>query len=156
MKANIRCSILFHLLVPGGVVVHPHTDPAAVIGQIVYPVGNGLAQILVQEIMQPHFFRLPLRLPFSPHIFEVAHQLFFLGVHRYHRLATTIKALGKRVDVFKLRIAVGVLPALQRLGISLKAIVELVQQVGDFSRRVSSMVIGLGMIRPEHLSQATT
>ena len=58
---------------------------------------------------------------------------FFLVFTDITGLATTIKALGKRVDVFKLRIAVGVLPALQRLGIRLKAIVELVQQVGDFT-----------------------
>jgi len=116
-----------------GVVVDSHADPTTVVRQIVDPIRNGLAQLLVQKIVHPSLLRFPLRLPFPSGIFKVAHQFLFLGVHRYDRLTPAMKPLGQRVDVFKLGISVRMLRPLKGFGIGLKAVVELVQQVGHLA-----------------------
>src|SRR5207245_5156520 len=46
----------------GGVVIDPHTDPAAIMRRIVHSIGTNLAQLLVRKIVVPYAFRLPLGL----------------------------------------------------------------------------------------------
>src|SRR5712691_3316600 len=54
----------------GGVVVHTHTHPAQVSTEIVDAIGDCLALLGIQEIMNLHFLRVTLRSPRSPGILE--------------------------------------------------------------------------------------
>ena len=54
-----------------------------------------------------------------------ADQLFFLGVHADHRLTRGQLSGHPGADVLELGVAVGVLGALQRLGVALQAVVQL-------------------------------
>jgi hypothetical protein len=47
-------------------------------------------------------------MPFAPRVFEVAYELFLLGIHRDGRLALIELRLHTGVDVLELGVAVGV------------------------------------------------
>src|SRR6185295_11566237 len=67
----------------------------------------------------------------SAAVLEVAHQLLFLRVDRDRRLASGECGLHLGVDVFELRIAVGMLRALAGLAVGLTAVVQRAQQQAD-------------------------
>jgi hypothetical protein len=87
--------------------INPHTHPAVVGRQVIYTIGNALAQVLVDKILAADLDRLPLAMPCPPRILEIPDQFLFLRIHRYYRLPTFLKRLDLLVDMRKLRIAVG-------------------------------------------------
>ena len=61
--------------------IDANIDPPLIASQIIDTVGDGLAQLLVREVMRRNLFGLALRLPLSAGIGEVADRLllfFFL------------------------------------------------------------------------------
>src|SRR5215212_3347448 len=68
--------------------------------------------------------------PLAPAVLKVAEQLLLLGVDRDHRLAVPERRRDRLVDVLELRVAVGMLAALARLGVGLQAVAQLAQQPG--------------------------
>ena len=94
------------------VVVDADAHPTLVLRDVIDAVGNGLAQLLVHEIVDQHFFGLSLRLPFPPAILEFPDHFLLFGVHRDHRLAAFLKRQDGCVDVLELGVAVGVIASL--------------------------------------------
>lgn len=140
MWEKSRCSILFHFDVPsgrwqtgerGGVRVGADIDPAGVGRQVVDSIRDGLAQLRVGEVMDTHRHRIPRRPPGTGRVAEVADQLLLLGVHADHRLAGVSVAASLLVEIPELGVPVGMLAALERLGIGLQAKALLPQQAGD-------------------------
>ena len=79
--------------------INAHTHPALVQTQVEHPVRNDLAQLLVDEVVDHHFFRLALGLPLPPAILKRPDELLFLGIHGYHRLATPLGVLLGDLDL---------------------------------------------------------
>ena len=109
--------------------IHSDANPAAVPPQIIDAVGGHLPQLLAREIVDANLFRFSFRPPFLPVILEFAHQFFLLRVHRYHRLTLQQMLPHPLIDVFKLGVAVGMLPAFQRLAVRLQAVADGPQQL---------------------------
>ncbi len=65
---------------------------------------------------------LPLGKPLPPSVFEIAHQLLFLGVYRNRRLPSFLELLHLRVQEFELGVTVRMLCTLPCLAIGLKAV----------------------------------
>jgi hypothetical protein len=103
------------------IVVDPHAHPALIAGQIVNPVWNRFAHLLIHEIVDCHRFRLTLGLPFTSAIAELADQFLLLCIHRNHRLATRLKSLHGRIDILELRIAIGMRLPLSGFAVALQA-----------------------------------
>jgi len=57
----------------GGIMINPHTDPAAIVRGIVHPIGTNLAQLLVRKIVGLDTFRLPFGLIVPASIGKLAH-----------------------------------------------------------------------------------
>ena len=93
-------------------------DPPGVGGQVVDAVRDGLAQLLVHEVVHVDPLRLAARMPFPPTVLEVADQLLLLGVHADHRVAAADVVAGLVVEVAELGVAVGVLGALDVLALA--------------------------------------
>ena len=91
----------------GGVVIDPHTDPAAMLRGIVHPIGTNLAQPLVWKIVGPYAFRLPLGLVVPSAIGKRAHEFLLFRIHRNDRLPRTLKHFHTAVDRAKLGIPIG-------------------------------------------------
>src|SRR2546430_13999411 len=91
----------------GGVVIDPHTDPAAIVRWIVHPIGTNLAQLLVRKIVGPYAFRLPLRLVVPAPIGKRAHEFLLFRINRNDRLPRTLKHFHTAVDITKLGITIG-------------------------------------------------
>src|ERR1035438_9205262 len=89
-----------------GVVIDAHADPPLVLTQVIYAIGNRLAQLRIHEIMHLHLFWLSLRLPLAAPIPELPYQFLLLRIHRDHRLASILELLHRCVDMLELRIAV--------------------------------------------------
>ena len=87
--------------------INPYTHPSVVGRDVVYTIGNALAEVRVDKILAADLHRLSLGMPFPPRILEIPDQFLFLRVYRYHRLPTFLKRLDLLVDMLKLRIAVG-------------------------------------------------
>src|SRR6266702_7176173 len=66
----------------GGVVIDPHTDPAAIVRWIVHPIGTNLAQLLVRKIVGTYAFRLPSGLIVPSAIGKRAHEFLLFRIHR--------------------------------------------------------------------------
>ena len=59
--------------------IDANTDPAAVGHHVINSIGDGLTQLLVEEIMDLHLLGLALGLPFPPAVAIAAHKpSFFL------------------------------------------------------------------------------
>ena len=99
----------------GGVVVDPDLDPTLVVGEVVDPVGDRLAEFLVLEVVDADQLGLALRAPLPTAVLEIADQLLLLGIDRDRRLLGGDRRLDPLVDVAKLRVAVGVARALSGL-----------------------------------------
>ena len=114
----------------GGVVVGAHADPTGVGGQVVDAVGVGLAQGGVDEVVDLDRFGLSRGAPFRAGVLVLADQFLLLGVHADHRVARGQVLAGLLVEVGELGVPVGVLPALEGLGVGLQAETLFVQQPG--------------------------
>src|SRR3990172_7676844 len=110
------------------IVINADTHPALVFGQIVHAIGNGLAPIFVNEIVDQDFYRLTLRLPLTTANAEFTDQFLLLGVHRNGRLASFLKVLDGRRDVLKLLIAIRMIRTFFRFAIALQAVARSGQQ----------------------------
>jgi hypothetical protein len=104
MNENRRCSILYHLLVPGGdhkafcfwitfpsdcpppsadridrktggVVIRADADPSDVVGDVVDTIGHRTPQFGINKIVDIDEFRTSLSPPFPAAVLEIAHQL---------------------------------------------------------------------------------
>ena len=71
----------------GGVAVTADGDPSVVGADVIHPVGDGLAQVLVREVMGIDPLGIPGWPPGAALAGIGADQLFLLGVHADHRLA---------------------------------------------------------------------
>src|SRR5512145_2765501 len=105
-----------------GVMINPYTHPAIISSNVVYPIRNTLAQLLVEKILTAHLDRWPMGMPFPPRILEIPDQFLLLRVNRYHRLPAFLKRPDLRVDMLELRITVGMRTAFLRFPIRLQAI----------------------------------
>src|ERR1019366_6825314 len=99
------------------------------------PVGDGLAQLLADEVVHVHPLGVAPGPPFPPAVPEVADILFLLGVHADHRLAGRLVGPGLLADMAELRVPVRVLAALGGPGVALQAEVLLAQKPGHGRRR---------------------
>src|SRR5207253_8749400 len=86
---------------------------------------------LVLEVVHLHALRIAFRAIVAATILVVADQLFLLGVDRDDRLPRGLCRNRLGVDVFELRIAVGMLRALVGLAVRLPAVAERRQQSLD-------------------------
>src|SRR5205814_10214416 len=114
----------------GGGMVGADVHPAGVGGQVIDPVRDGLAQLVVGEVMVLDVHRITCGPPFTAAVVVVADQLLLLGVHADHRLPGTLMAFDLLIDVAELRVPVRDLVPLDRLGVALQAEALLPQQVG--------------------------
>src|ERR1700688_646386 len=53
------------------VMIDADANPTLIVGYVIHSVRNGLAQRRVLKVVDPHFFRLSLRLPFLTGILEI-------------------------------------------------------------------------------------
>ncbi|RPK84534.1 hypothetical protein EES46_24045 [Streptomyces sp. ADI98-10] len=118
----------------GGVVVGADIDPAGVRRQVVDAVRDGLAQQRIGEVVDADRHRIACGPPGTASVVEVADQLSLLGVHADHRLAGIPVITCLLVEIPELGIPVGMLAALERLGIGLQPEPLLPQQTGDSVR----------------------
>src|SRR6266566_6392400 len=91
----------------GGVMIDPHTDPAAIVRWIVHPIGTNLAQLLVRKIVGLDAFRLPFGLVVPSSIGKLAHEFLLFRIDRNNRLSRTLKHFHTAVDIAKLGITIG-------------------------------------------------
>lgn len=95
----------------------------------------------------------PLRLfdpsPQAPRILDVPDEFFLLRIHRDHRPALRQIPFDRRVDVPKLCVTVRMIASFLGLTIALKAVVERVQELGDFrmADRMPAVAQCLGKVR---------
>src|SRR6266536_1400672 len=75
----------------GGVMIDPHTDPAAIVRWIVHPIGTHLAQLLVRKIVGLDAFRLPFGLVVPALMGKLAHEFLLFRIDRNDRLSRTLK-----------------------------------------------------------------
>src|SRR6266536_2794399 len=90
----------------GGVVVAPDRHPAGVGADVVDPVGDGLAQLLVQEVVHVHRNRLAGGAPLAALVGVAADQLLLLDVHADRRATLGQVRLGLVVEVAELGVPV--------------------------------------------------
>ena len=91
----------------GGVVIDPHTAPAAIVRWIVHPIGTNLAPLLVRKIVGTYAFRLPLRLVVPSPMGKWAHACLLFRINRNDRLPRTLKHFHTAVDRAKWGIPIG-------------------------------------------------
>ena len=105
----------------GGVVVDTDRDPAGVGRDVVDAIGDGLAQVLVGEVVDVDAFGLTHGLVLASAVLELPDQFLLLGVDRDHRLPGTDVLCDRGVEVTELGVAVLVLAALGDFGVALQA-----------------------------------
>ena len=111
-----------------------HADPGLVASHVIDTIGDRLAARVGREIVNAYGLRRALRLPFTPAVLEVPDQLFLLRIDRDHWLATLQEAVGGRIDVLKLVVAVGVRRAFVALARRLQAVPQIVEHAADRRR----------------------
>jgi len=112
-------------------VVDANADPTGVGRLVVDAVGDRLAQVLVDEVVDVDFLGLTRRLPLPPAVAEPADKLLLLGVHGDHRLPLLLVCLDPPVDVLELGISIRVTFALDRLPIGLQTVAQAVKESVD-------------------------
>ena len=83
-----------------------YIDRATIVADIIDPVGHGSQQGIVRKVM--HIDRRGFLPPRSSGVFEVANQLFLLGIHTDDRPADSLKGLPLARDDLKLLLAIWV------------------------------------------------
>ncbi len=73
-----------------GVVIDADVHPASIGGQVINVVGGDLAQLRIDEVMNPDFFRHPLGLPLLAGVLEVTDQFLLLGIDGNYRIAGSL------------------------------------------------------------------
>ncbi len=113
-----------------GIVIDSQADIAEIGADVVDPVGDDFAQFLVLEIVGFDLDRLTLRPIVAAAVLKLADQFLLLGVDRYHGLIGRLKRLDLGVDVFELRVAIGMFAALLGLEVEMATIFQIPQQFG--------------------------
>jgi hypothetical protein len=111
--------------------VGSNADPARILSHVEDPIRSGSAKIRDHEIMDPNRLWLALGPQLSPYILELTDQLPLLGIDGNDRIVRRKVLLNPLADVLELGITIRVAGAFQRLTIRLKAIVEIMQNLGD-------------------------
>jgi hypothetical protein len=88
------------------IMIGPDTDPPLVRRQVVDPIRTRAPQLLVDEIIDPHGFRLAYRLIFTAAMGKVSHQCLFLGIDRDHGLAAPLECGHLGMEVLALGVTV--------------------------------------------------
>lgn len=114
----------------GGVVVRSHVDPAHVLADVVYSIGNYLGRLWRSKIVDFHVFGFPFRLPLPPAVLELAYKVLVLRGYRNGWLRTSQEPLHTSVDIAKLLVPIRVTGHLNRLSISLQTVVQPMKQLG--------------------------
>ena len=114
--------------------VHADADPAQVGAHVVDPVRNGLAELGVDEVVDPHLWRLSLGMPLPSGVLEVADQFFLLGIDGDHWLIARLEVPHAGGDVLELGIAVRMLATFACLARPLQAVVGFMEQVAHHLR----------------------
>src|SRR5208283_5536316 len=96
---------------------------------VVDAVRNGLADLLVDEVVHIDVDRNAVRLIIAAGVLVVADQFLLLGVDRNDRLAGGLMRFDLRVDVLELRVPIGMASAFLALAIDLTAIAEAFEQL---------------------------
>ena len=105
--------------------------PPVFAAQIINSIRHGAAEVLDQEIMHAHLFRIALSAPFAAGVLEIADQFLLLRIDGYGRLVLGHRRLDRVVDDPELPIAVGVVGALTGLAIGLQAELLPLQEVAE-------------------------
>jgi hypothetical protein len=85
--------------------------------------------------MAVDFHRIAVPAPLAAGVTELPDELFLLRIHTDHWITGGLIRLGLLADVAELSVAIGMLGALQGLGVALQAETRRVQQVSDGIRR---------------------
>ncbi len=111
--------------------VNADTDPPGVAGEIVDPVGNGLAARRNQEVVDADRRGAAFRSPLASGILEVADQFLLLRIDGDHGLRGPLAPPDVVIDVPELRIAVRVVRAFARLSVGLQTVARRREEFGD-------------------------
>src|SRR5208337_321616 len=114
-----------------GVVVDSEADIAEVGADVVDPVRDDLAQLLVLEIVSVDLDRFALRPIVATAVLEFAQQFLLLRVDRYHGFAGRLKRLDLRVDIFELGVAIRMFAGFLGLAVGMATIFQFLQQLGN-------------------------
>jgi hypothetical protein len=74
-----------------------------------------------------------LRLPFLAAVTVVSHQFLFLGVHGNDRQPLREELFGLSIPILKLSITIGMVAALDGIGIGLQTVPQLVERISHFA-----------------------
>ena len=110
-----------------GVFVDAHRDESRVLREVVDTVGDGLAELLVEEVMALHLAGRALGRPLLPPILVVPDEFFLFGIDGDDRIAPSLDRTGGFMDVQELRVTIRMRRALLRLAIPLEAVLLPVQ-----------------------------
>src|SRR5207237_8985516 len=108
----------------GRVVMNADTHAAGIRGNVVDAIGNGFAEVLVDEVVHLDLVGAALRSIVTAGILVGADQFLLLGIDRDYRLAGGLQGYDLLVDVFELCIAVGMMAAFLALAIDLPAVAQ--------------------------------
>ena len=115
----------------GGVVVGADVHRAGVGGEVVDPVGHGLADGVIREVVDQRGRRAALGPPLPPGVAELPDELLLLGVHADHRVRSALVRLHLLAYVAELAVPVRVLLSLDRLDVALQAEALAFEHVAD-------------------------
>src|SRR5918996_1237247 len=116
---------------PGGIVIDADADPALVATEIVYAVGNGLALLRHEKVVDAHWLGGPSGAPGAARILEVAHELLLLRVDRNDWLGPSVQGPREGCQIPKLGVPVGMLSPLAFLPIGLQPVARSQEQGPD-------------------------
>src|SRR5215813_9740826 len=119
-------------------------DPALVGAHVVNPVGRHFSLSLNFEVVDEHRFGITLGAQLLTAVFKIPDELLFLRIDRNRWLTRRQRSLHGDIDVFELRIAIGMLTALSGLAIGLTAEAQIAQHLAD---ELSPRNLGLAMPR---------
>src|SRR6516164_7578893 len=104
-------------------------DPALVGPDIVNPVGRYFSLSLNFEVVDEHRFGITLGAQLLAAVLKIPDELLFLRIDRNRWLTGRQRSLHCDIDVFELRIAIGMLTALAGLAVGLTAEAQLAQHL---------------------------
>ena len=108
----------------GGIRVHAPADPTAVGADVVDAVGEGLASLLIDEVIHADLRRRPRGGPLTASMLDVSTACLLLGLASNDRLAAALNVLHPAVERREWRVAVRVMAPLAGLARSLEAVVR--------------------------------
>jgi hypothetical protein len=118
-----------------GVVIDADADATGVRADVVDSVGNGFAELLVDEVVHVDLVWTALRTIVAAAVLVGADQFLLLRVDRDHRLTGGLKGFDLCVDMFELSVPVDMMAALQALAVDLAAVAETFEQLRNPARR---------------------